>query len=176
MKPRHAAALALVGYVLVIPAPWRSPGTYPTAGDMKAPLRQWTIISTFPNEKECLAKGGDALANYRFKKEGMLLAPVSLSASGPTTRASRKNSAPVCCALTPAIRSRSVRQRLRHGRRDSIVGARVLGSMQRPRMPRPRPLAQNVPIHWLRFHRSASIRSSSALASSIRALTRVSPD
>jgi len=78
MKPRHAAALAMVGYVLVIPPPWRSPGTYPTAGDMKTPLRQWTIISTFPNEKECLAKGGDALANYRFKKEGMLLAPMGI--------------------------------------------------------------------------------------------------
>jgi hypothetical protein len=77
-KPRHAVALALMGWYLMVPPPWRSPGTYPIAGDMKAPLRQWTIISTFPNEKECLTKGGDALANYRFKKEGMLLAPMGI--------------------------------------------------------------------------------------------------
>ena len=82
MKARHAAALAMVGYVLVISPPWRSPGTYPTAGDMKAPLSAMDDkspeISTFPNEKECLAKGGDALVNYRFKKEGMLLAPMGI--------------------------------------------------------------------------------------------------
>jgi hypothetical protein len=53
-------------------------GDVSNCGDMKVPLRQWTIISTFPNEKECLAKGGDALANYRFKKEGMLLAPMGI--------------------------------------------------------------------------------------------------
>jgi hypothetical protein len=78
MKVRHLAPLALVGWYLMVPPPWRSAGTYPTAGDMKAPLRQWTIISTFLNEKECLTKGGDALANYRFQKEGMLLAPMGI--------------------------------------------------------------------------------------------------
>jgi hypothetical protein len=81
MKPSHAVALALVGWYLMLP-PLRPvspedvsdrrvdltvPPNRPMV-DLTAPLAQWTIIKTFPTEKECRARAKAALSEYRFKK------------------------------------------------------------------------------------------------------------
>ena len=51
MKPRHAAALTLVGWMLVLP-PVRERG----GRDVRAPLSQWDADwQTFKSEKECNA-------------------------------------------------------------------------------------------------------------------------
>ena len=49
MKPRHAAALALVGWYLIAPPP----RTVDDVIDPKAPLSQWQIIGRFDTVKEC---------------------------------------------------------------------------------------------------------------------------
>lgn len=48
MKPRHAAALALVGWYLMTP-PLYKDGEL----DEKAPLKEWTIINSFDTATEC---------------------------------------------------------------------------------------------------------------------------
>jgi hypothetical protein len=61
MKPRHAAALALVVGWLLMEPPYRTlpawpgapPGTNIVKPDMTAPFSQWTVIKTFPTEKVC---------------------------------------------------------------------------------------------------------------------------
>lgn len=55
------------------PAP---PGDRPVETDLKAPLSRWIIIKTFPTEKKCREQASDALADYRFKKEAEILAPM----------------------------------------------------------------------------------------------------
>jgi hypothetical protein len=73
MKPRHAAALALVGWYLMS-APLvtvnRSCGAdrdlggcpvlndYMATWDIHAPIRRWEIVGTFHTEKECKAHRG----------------------------------------------------------------------------------------------------------------------
>jgi hypothetical protein len=47
MKPRHAAALALVGWYLIVP-----PGSNPDTVYYK-PYSQWKVISTFDSEAAC---------------------------------------------------------------------------------------------------------------------------
>ena len=47
MKPRHAAALALVGWYLMTP-PFRG-----KEYDVKADLSEWTIMKKFDTRKEC---------------------------------------------------------------------------------------------------------------------------
>jgi hypothetical protein len=47
MKPRHAAALALVGWYLMVP-----PGSNPVTGYWKF-LSQWKVIGTFDSESTC---------------------------------------------------------------------------------------------------------------------------
>jgi hypothetical protein len=47
MKPRHAAALAFVGWYLVVP-PFRS-----KEYDVKAELSEWSIMKEFDTEKGC---------------------------------------------------------------------------------------------------------------------------
>jgi len=49
MKPRHAAALALVGWYLMIPP--RSSGQ--KAVDSGAPLSKWTVSSAYDAAHEC---------------------------------------------------------------------------------------------------------------------------
>jgi hypothetical protein len=52
MKPRHAAALALVvWYLLHPPLPHLNP--HASRVDPAAPLARWTIVKTFPTQKEC---------------------------------------------------------------------------------------------------------------------------
>ena len=43
MKPRHAAALALVGWYLLVPAP----------GDETQPLSYWSHVESYDTAKEC---------------------------------------------------------------------------------------------------------------------------
>ena len=51
MKIRHTAALALVGWCLMIPP--AIPGTYEV--NQSAPLSQWTIRRIFPHNEGCEA-------------------------------------------------------------------------------------------------------------------------
>jgi hypothetical protein len=48
MKPRHAAALVLVGWYLMMPPPY-GPKTNPGA----APLGQWTVFGRYDSAREC---------------------------------------------------------------------------------------------------------------------------
>jgi hypothetical protein len=93
MNPHHAAALALVGWYLMLP-PLRPvspedvsdrpvdltvPPDRPMA-DLTAPFSQWTIIKTFPTEKECRVQAKAALSEYRFKKTKGSSAPTGYQA------------------------------------------------------------------------------------------------
>ena len=52
MKPRHAAALALVGWYLMVPPPViHSTGTVPV--NLDAPLSEWGIFSGHDSAAEC---------------------------------------------------------------------------------------------------------------------------
>jgi hypothetical protein len=48
MKPRHAAALALVGWYLMTP-PWSGPGKF----NDKAPLNQWQQAHAYDSATAC---------------------------------------------------------------------------------------------------------------------------
>lgn len=62
MKPRHAAALALVGWYLIVPPPMPNKiadffyGKYiPTGFDTRAPLSNWwRVDSAYENQSTCL--------------------------------------------------------------------------------------------------------------------------
>ena len=47
MKPRHAAALALVGWYLLAPPLYRG------EVDEKAPLKEWAVLQSFGTVAEC---------------------------------------------------------------------------------------------------------------------------
>jgi len=44
MKPRHDAALALVGWYLILP---------PESGEKDAPLNKWEIVNSFDDAETC---------------------------------------------------------------------------------------------------------------------------
>ena len=48
MKPGHAAALALVGWYLIIPSSTLAPGVA-----YKEPLREWQIVRAFDSADDC---------------------------------------------------------------------------------------------------------------------------
>jgi hypothetical protein len=48
MKPRHAAALALVGWYLMIPS-----SMLPAGAAYKEPLRKWQIVRSFDTADDC---------------------------------------------------------------------------------------------------------------------------
>ena len=52
MKPRHAAALALVGWYLIAP-PIRTPKTGEPYLDVHAPYRDWQILHEFKTVDDC---------------------------------------------------------------------------------------------------------------------------
>ena len=54
MKPRHAAALALVGWYLMAP-PVRQPNGEPAYVDEHAAYRDWKILHEFKTADECEA-------------------------------------------------------------------------------------------------------------------------
>ncbi len=56
MKPRHAAALALVGWYLLVPpviGPRKPDAHLKTFSEATVPLSQWTIIKSFDAAEEC---------------------------------------------------------------------------------------------------------------------------
>ena len=54
MKPRHTAALALVGWYLMIPPVFSPMGDHPRAfNDLKASLNRWDIWASFESETSC---------------------------------------------------------------------------------------------------------------------------
>ncbi|MGA6971073.1 MAG: hypothetical protein WBY93_05540 [Candidatus Binatus sp.] len=57
MKPRHAAALALVGWYLMVPPPGppRSTGANTAPPNHNAPLDQWTIRNSYDSAQACEA-------------------------------------------------------------------------------------------------------------------------
>jgi hypothetical protein len=61
MKPRHAAALALVGWYLLCPPLSRDRRDWSTV----APLSQWTIIKSFHSQNDCHIHTQEALEEYR---------------------------------------------------------------------------------------------------------------
>jgi hypothetical protein len=54
MCPRHVAALALVGWYLMVP-PLPHLNTHAVNKDTAAALRGWKKVRTFPTQKECEA-------------------------------------------------------------------------------------------------------------------------
>jgi hypothetical protein len=72
MKLRHAAALALMGWLLMVP-----PVVPPTREVNKsAPLKEWTVIFEFPNNEGCDS------ARYKLRKQ--TLAGQAAQAKGKT--------------------------------------------------------------------------------------------
>ncbi len=64
MNPRHAAALALVGWYLMMPPPQFDPATHlPNGGpNLDAPLSDWRNEGSFDSAKECQAGLKDNIA------------------------------------------------------------------------------------------------------------------
>src|ERR1700736_5176774 len=63
MKPRHAAALALVGWLLMLP---------PVGQKADAPMREWRIVDRFPTLTACLAAENTVRENYLPAPESTL--------------------------------------------------------------------------------------------------------
>jgi hypothetical protein len=71
MKPRHAAALALVGWYLMVAPQSKSWWTGAESYDDSAPLSRWTIESSFDSAARCETviqarehKAGEAIQNW----------------------------------------------------------------------------------------------------------------
>lgn len=58
MKPRYAAALALVVWYLMQP-PLPHLDAHAFHAEPAAPLARWIIVETFPTQKECEARRGN---------------------------------------------------------------------------------------------------------------------
>ena len=56
MKPRHVAALALVGWYLMVPPPCADHRVFLTCRESGDPVGQWTIRDKFDTEQECNEK------------------------------------------------------------------------------------------------------------------------
>lgn len=64
MKPRHAVALALVGWYLMMPPQTRTWWIGDEYYDDSAPLNRWTIERSFDKAEACQALGS-VLSNKR---------------------------------------------------------------------------------------------------------------
>jgi hypothetical protein len=53
MKPRHAAALALVGWYLMVPPLSRSSNRQKIGSDFSRPLSEWLSVSVYDSEADC---------------------------------------------------------------------------------------------------------------------------
>jgi hypothetical protein len=53
MNPRHTAALALVGWYLMVPAHWKDSTATGPYFDVATPLREWKVVQSFPKETDC---------------------------------------------------------------------------------------------------------------------------
>jgi hypothetical protein len=56
MKPRHAAALALVGWYILMPPP---ASLYNQTADLHAPLSKWVPVKKYPSARTCSEGLGD---------------------------------------------------------------------------------------------------------------------
>jgi hypothetical protein len=102
MTLRHAAALAVIGWYLMMPPPYWS-----KTNPRNAPLRQWTVFGRYDTAQECSDERTKMIRvqSWRFfqiwrKACPTLTDPASVwilsmpSASPATTQVSKKNSAP----------------------------------------------------------------------------------
>jgi hypothetical protein len=64
MKLRHAAALALVGWYLLVP-PWVAPNQF----DATAPLAQWPQVKSFDSAAACEQHRLGAFRHFSANKE-----------------------------------------------------------------------------------------------------------
>jgi len=70
MKPRHAAALTLVGWYLMIPS-----STLPPGVAYKGPLRKWQIVRGFDTADDCQDFLGSFFEDSRQKQALNMLEP-----------------------------------------------------------------------------------------------------
>ena len=71
MRPRHTAALVLVGWYLMVP-PWKSghgPDSDAPLSDAGAPLSKWTVVSSHDSARDCETKRMDLLDSFRKTAE-----------------------------------------------------------------------------------------------------------
>ena len=61
MKPRHAAALALIGWYLIVPPLVNAPYKI----DTEAPLTSWKVYRTFDTADECRKTLSSTQSKYR---------------------------------------------------------------------------------------------------------------
>ena len=74
MNPRHAAALALVGWYFIMPPTRTSPKGIVNM-DIKAPLSRWQIVGRFDSTKDC-NESPDQLRKMQRETENPNISPV----------------------------------------------------------------------------------------------------
>ena len=90
MKPRHAAALALVGWYLM------APPLYKGEVEEKAPLKKWTVFQSFGTVAECsqwlsvMLDKADLDPAHRTVVKHRLLAASCVSTDDPRSRKNRR--------------------------------------------------------------------------------------
>jgi hypothetical protein len=83
MKPRHAAALALVAWYLMMPPPKAVGDHFET--NFNAPLSKWTRLRRFDLQSQCET----AREAYQQKPTGNLVIMLGAAEAQATTKASR---------------------------------------------------------------------------------------
>jgi hypothetical protein len=83
MKLRHAAALALVGWTLMMPPPRPVGDHFET--NFLAPLSKWTKLRTFDAQSQCQA----AREDYQRKPTGNLVIMLGATEAKATTKAAQ---------------------------------------------------------------------------------------
>ena len=98
MKPRHAAALALVGWYLMVPplvdAPYKI--------DMEAPLASWKVSQRFDTSEEC----NTALMAAKAKYEHTASAPLGTIEKGTRAFALQMTFAQCVSSGNPNLKAR----------------------------------------------------------------------
>ena len=102
MKLRHAAALALVGWYLMIPPIVRPPGREGTA-DTKAPLSKWVkvIRSAFDSEDACHI----ALQRFQFSIQSNYQSALGQALTEPEFQRIEQASSAKCIAFDASRRN-----------------------------------------------------------------------
>jgi hypothetical protein len=72
MKPRHAAALALIGWYLMTPPALTGASTLgaPVYTDVDAPISKWNIVESFDSARACQDSIKKQLASIQKHPEG----------------------------------------------------------------------------------------------------------
>jgi hypothetical protein len=66
MKARHAAALALVGWYLLMAPTFRNPQTDSFTVDLNAPLSAWDFVSSYYSGSDCALAERDLVDTARL--------------------------------------------------------------------------------------------------------------